>query len=564
VILLAGLVSISSLFGNFALQNSYAQVGCTNWNGDADDDCDSLANEWEEAGSYNGVPLPGANSQKKDIYVEVDYMQFHRPRNGVLGPLDELTQRFEDAPVINQLPTTPSTEGIVLHVIIDDEIPHANLISWPTGFQNLKNTWFGTLADPKRDVYHYFIFAHSQAANPPSSGTAEIKGNDGLITLGHPGWGVDPATGHTVGSVEQQKGTFMHELGHNLNLRHGGNVDENCKPNYLSVMSYSFQFPNYDSDRPLDYSRRTQVKLDEKALVEANGVSASDPLGRDTVFGRSNQPSPPQVQVKPTGTALNYDWWSDSDTTDPVLQSSINNLGQSGCNSNTLTTWLFGYKDWALLTYWGTGGGFSNGTAQSNGNETTFGATLDTLQGDGNGTAPSNGNETTFGATLGTLQGDANATEYNRTATLCDPAEPNCYTPCDPDDRLCTNPINETSPDYPNEQTIDDIRQSRISLASSINQTIQQLPDTAFQNPALAGIAKMNIANDLFGNQDSIAILMASDRLDESIIKLLQLKGRVSPLSGAGSGDDLIIEPNAQRELAGMIENLIQALLKQR
>ncbi len=30
----------------------------------------------------------------------------------------------------------------------------------------------------------------------------------------------------------------MHELGHNLGLRHGGMDDLNCKPNYLSVMNY--------------------------------------------------------------------------------------------------------------------------------------------------------------------------------------------------------------------------------------------------------------------------------------------------------------------------------------
>ena len=511
-----------------------------------DTDCDGLADSWEGPDVYNGVALAGANPLKKDIYVEVDYMQFHRPRSGVM---QEVQDRFELAPVTNP---PPSDGGIVLHVDIGEQIPHDDLISFPADYDILKNTWFGTLAqrfnpsiiDAKRDVYHYNIFAHSQQGNPSSSGISERPGTDLLVTLGHPGWGVDPVTGHTVGSVDQQKGTFMHELGHNLNLRHGGNVDENCKPNYLSVMSYSFQFSNYDGDRPLDYSRKTQVKLDENALVEANGVSVSDPIGRDTVFGRSNQPSPAQVQVKPTGIALNYNWWSgDSDTSD-TLKSSINNLGQSGCNSNTLTTSLFGYKDWAWLVYWGTGGGFSNGTSPTNGNGTTFGAPLNAMQSDGNG--------------------NVTGINGNVTATLCNPADPNCETPCDPNDPLCTKPINKTSTGYPIEQTIDDVRQSRISLASSINQAIQQLPDSAFQNILLANITKMNIGNDLLGDPDSIAVLMASDRLDESVIKLLQLKGRVSPLSGAGSGDDLVVEPNAQRELADMTENLIQALLKQR
>jgi len=39
---------------------------------------------------------------------------------------------------------------------------------------------------------------------------------------------------------ETWAGTLMHELGHNLGLRHGGPDCDNYKPNYLSVMSYSF------------------------------------------------------------------------------------------------------------------------------------------------------------------------------------------------------------------------------------------------------------------------------------------------------------------------------------
>ena len=33
----------------------------------------------------------------------------------------------------------------------------------------------------------------------------------------------------------------MHELGHNLGLHHGGDDGVNFKPNYLSIMNYSFE-----------------------------------------------------------------------------------------------------------------------------------------------------------------------------------------------------------------------------------------------------------------------------------------------------------------------------------
>ena len=53
--------------------------------------------------------------------------------------------------------------------------------------------------------------------------------------------------------------TAMHELGHNLNLLHGGGVNTNCKPNYLSIMNYSYymlRYNNADGDRAaaMDFS----------------------------------------------------------------------------------------------------------------------------------------------------------------------------------------------------------------------------------------------------------------------------------------------------------------------
>ena len=81
--------------------------------------------------------------------------------------------------------------------------------------------------------------------------------------------------GHGVGSTEEQKGTLMHELGHNLGLRHGGSDDVNCKPNYLSVMSYSFQMPIFVGLRPADYSQSDLPDLNELHLNEVAGIPAS-------------------------------------------------------------------------------------------------------------------------------------------------------------------------------------------------------------------------------------------------------------------------------------------------
>jgi len=46
----------------------------------------------------------------------------------------------------------------------------------------------------------------------------------------------------------------MHELGHNVNLFHGGNERFlNCKPNYISVMNYLFSVGQFVGENRLDF-----------------------------------------------------------------------------------------------------------------------------------------------------------------------------------------------------------------------------------------------------------------------------------------------------------------------
>ena len=82
-----------------------------------------------------------------------------------------------------------------------------------------------------------------------------------------------------------EAGTTMHELGHNLDLRHGGDEDLNYKPNYISVMNYLYQngaiefavapgsttFDHWE----LDYSDRVYPTLDEEHLDERFGLSGA-------------------------------------------------------------------------------------------------------------------------------------------------------------------------------------------------------------------------------------------------------------------------------------------------
>ena len=116
----------------------------------------------------------------------------------------------------------------------------------------------------RKDVFHYGLYAHARAI-PKSydpddadfhvprttSGVGDLPGGDFMVTLGF--WD------DFVGSDFMQASTTMHELGHNGERAHGGEVarlsdvvvggktlvratiEPNCKPNYLSIMSYLFQ-----------------------------------------------------------------------------------------------------------------------------------------------------------------------------------------------------------------------------------------------------------------------------------------------------------------------------------
>ncbi|OLD41863.1 MAG: hypothetical protein AUI60_00315 [Thaumarchaeota archaeon 13_1_40CM_2_39_4] len=257
-------------------------------------------------------PCPAV--EKKDVYVEIDYMQNHRPSQKALLDISNV---FKSQ-------STP----VQLHWLIDEELPHYASITGPLNgaatqytaddFNRIKRVHFGTLTErnsalddcpvgdsttcvseiltAKRQAFHYMIMGHSQTNYPQSSGVSEyVSGtpfgasNDVLTSLGLFSW--------RIGSIDQQSGTIMHELGHGLGLGHGGpyhtatDPNVNCKPNYLSVMSWARQFSDAFTNpggRQLDYSSDTgfpQHDVDERAtaIMDESGVSTDG--SKYTVFG---------------------------------------------------------------------------------------------------------------------------------------------------------------------------------------------------------------------------------------------------------------------------------------
>jgi hypothetical protein len=107
-----------------------------------------------------------------------------------------------------------------------------------------------------------------------TSGVSDLLGGDLLITLGL--WD------NSTGTDFMQASTFMHELGHNLALRHGGAPSEpNCKPNYQSIMSYLYQIRGLldPAGNPhVNYSDRvlTPLGLNEGSLDERAGLGGGN------------------------------------------------------------------------------------------------------------------------------------------------------------------------------------------------------------------------------------------------------------------------------------------------
>jgi hypothetical protein len=71
---------------------------------------------------------------------------------------------------------------------------------------------------------------------------------------------------------------FSHELGHNMNLSHGGgqsgSLDMNCKPNYKSIMSYAL---TYDGNTRFSRNAFSASSLNPTAMDELRGLGTTDP-----------------------------------------------------------------------------------------------------------------------------------------------------------------------------------------------------------------------------------------------------------------------------------------------
>jgi uncharacterized repeat protein (TIGR01451 family) len=235
---------------------------------DPDSDGDGLLDSWERFGldadgdGVIDIDLPGfgADPDHKDLFLEFDWMNGQAPTRAAI---QTLKAAFAAAPINagginnpdglpginlwvdtgNLIDATASEDGAGANTcgdgidngpdgtmdandpdcLVGDNLGGGNAMA-ASGISNLNADFYAAKA-ANFNTNRSMVFRYGISAQPGGfgGGWGEIGGND-FIEYNH------------------DSGTIMHELGHTLNLRHGGDVNDNCKPVYVSVMNYDIQF----------------------------------------------------------------------------------------------------------------------------------------------------------------------------------------------------------------------------------------------------------------------------------------------------------------------------------
>jgi len=306
---------------NFSTPNGPNDVTCT-----VDADQDGIPDCSELPGTtYAGLPLYdwGARQNQKDIFIEIDYM----------GSSDTNLMYWPRKESLDNIKNVFAGRGIAVHFDIGDlydNNPGINANMYDLGGGNelsyseflymgyydasTANSYdykFNNMNLARMNIFHYVIFGDKSPPGYPFGGLGELLGNDLIIT--YESYNVNYATTEELNwQINGQAGVLFHELGHNLGLRHGGNVDTNYKPNYISRMNYlylyglpnsgtaveadryylernyyygnyncgyitSFDLTNsiYSNTYILDFSDGLNPSLNENSLNELNGLTGS-------------------------------------------------------------------------------------------------------------------------------------------------------------------------------------------------------------------------------------------------------------------------------------------------
>lgn len=283
--------------------SSVAGVNCNAIADPRDTDGDGLLDGWEVLGKratnsqnkpvFLDLPKWGADPRHKDVFIEVDFRRLNLAENqqGVSSRMPPEAARqmaavYADAATIDpalrtahaaSIANPDGLPGIRLHLDtgVPPERPEDATIygDWggynpvdalPTGPQRPEDVWSVQMDRSRHGVFHY-VMGYTSGGGACSGGSI--------------------ACGFNMTSVFNAS----HEFGHTMGINHNGPFglnEPNCKPNYLSLMSYA---------GPLQFSdgRRSSLQLNNHSLLESNVFNPSDQPLRDVlvnIFGYKVDP----------------------------------------------------------------------------------------------------------------------------------------------------------------------------------------------------------------------------------------------------------------------------------
>lgn len=343
-----------------------------------DSDGDGLLDSWE-TGGYDGdgdgtidvnLPALGAQAGRRDILMEVDVMSglANAPVatvGGTPGTFDTMRNIFAAAPILGIGPNN----GINLIMDTSGSVPFWNRVdltavdSVPLSTANFYTLKTANFDNARRGgIYHYAIWANARPggssgisdiafAADDANGVATGSGDDFIVSF-------DDFPG-SYQTLRSQVETLMHEFGHNLGQRHGGSNHSVYKPNYWSVMAYTWQLRSGQSNA----SRMQRITCPPiyYATTGATEPGGALPAGVNAITDYSEGMANTLVE---NNNSLNettgvcgqaVDWNNDGDQVDVNINADADD---SGVSTDTVTD----FPNWRALNYRGPANNGSYGT----------------------------------------------------------------------------------------------------------------------------------------------------------------------------------------------------------
>lgn len=300
----------------------------------ADTDGDALPDRWETgngaSGDYENLAPLGADPNRKDVFVHLDYMDGCKPPAGWEKPAIQVFAKHGIALHVDSGPDSINADGQPWGSRSRaGAIPKQDNIDLWGAFDALKDTNF--VPSNRRRAFHYAAlvneFDHGDGGLARNIPEADFL----FSACSVPSW-------LKIGLKRYVTAVFVHELGHNLGLRHGGDEDMNGKPNYYGIMNYYWTYRGGVGETPNvaepEYSRSTRPEIDERRVDER--VPQVLPVAWNCPGSK-----PQEIEYELGRGTSTIDWDCDGIRDEPPYRTNLNSSFGLG------ETVIKGFNDWA-------------------------------------------------------------------------------------------------------------------------------------------------------------------------------------------------------------------------